>query len=92
VLANFRGALRPQGLLYVTVELPDQQDLDRVYAQAVADGLPVVPGEHTALGGGYHYYSPLDQVAAWLRDAGFQQLTNAYGDEYCHLLMVAGGR
>jgi ubiquinone/menaquinone biosynthesis C-methylase UbiE len=92
VLANFRRALRPRGLLYLTVELPDQQDLDRVYAQAVADGLPVVPGEHTALGGGYHYYPPLDQVAAWLRDAGFQQLTNAYGDEYYHLLVVAGRR
>jgi len=52
VLANLRRALRPGGHLYLTVELLDEQELERVFAEATASGLPVVRGEHTSPGGG----------------------------------------
>jgi SAM-dependent methyltransferase len=90
VLANLRRALRPGGHLYLTVELIDEQELERVFAEAVANGLPVVRGEHTSRGGGYHYYPSLEQVAAWVRDAWLEPLEDGVGDDYYHLL--ASGR
>jgi 2-polyprenyl-3-methyl-5-hydroxy-6-metoxy-1,4-benzoquinol methylase len=89
VLANLRRALRPGAPLYLTVELADEQELERVFAEALAAGLPVVRGEHTSRGGGYHYYPSLKQVAAWVRDAGLQQLEDGHGDDYYHLLTRA---
>ena len=88
MLANLRRALRPGGHLYLTVELPDPEDLARAQAAAAADGLPVVPGEHTGRGGGYHYYPPLDQVAAWARDADLEPVADAHDEDgvYYHLL------
>ena len=90
VLTNLRRAVRPGGHLYLTVELIDERELERVFAEAVASGLPVVRGEHTSRGGGYHYYPPLEQVAAWVRDAGLEPLEDGAGDDYDHLL--ASGR
>lgn len=90
VLDNLRRALRPGGHLYLTVELIDEQELERGFAEATASGLPVVRGEHTSRGGGYHYYPSLDQVAAWVRDAGLVAMDSGVGDEYFHLL--ASGR
>jgi SAM-dependent methyltransferase len=90
VLANLRRALRPGGPLYLTVELIDEQELERAFDEAVASGLPVVRGEHTSRGGGYHYYPSLEQVAAWVRDAGLEPLDSGVGDDYYHLL--ASGR
>jgi SAM-dependent methyltransferase len=87
VLANLRRALRLGGYLYLTVELPDQEDLQRVSAAAAAAGLPVVPGEHVVPGGGYHYYPPLDQVAAWVREAGLEPLAEDRDEDYYHLLV-----
>jgi ubiquinone/menaquinone biosynthesis C-methylase UbiE len=87
VLANLRRALRPGGHLYLTVELPDERELERVFAEATASGLPAVPGELTSPGGGYHYYPPLDQVAAWVRDAALESPEDGIGDDYYHLLV-----
>jgi ubiquinone/menaquinone biosynthesis C-methylase UbiE len=86
VLANLRRAARPGGHLYLTVELAEEQELERMFAEATAAGLPVVRGEHTSPGGGYHYYPPLEQVAAWVRDAGLEQLEDGTGEDYYHLL------
>ena len=88
-LANLRRALRPGGSIYLTVELADEEELERAFAEATASGLPVVHGEHTSPGGGHHYYPPLTQVAAWVRDAGLRLLEDGYGDEYYHLLAQA---
>lgn len=37
----------PGGHLYLTIELVDAEELERVFAEATADGLPVARGEHT---------------------------------------------
>src|SRR5919204_2019233 len=47
VLANLRRALRPGGQLYLTVELVDAEELERVFAEAAADGLPAARGGAT---------------------------------------------
>jgi SAM-dependent methyltransferase len=91
VVANLRRALRPGGRLYLTVEQPDQAELERVQAAAVAQGLPVVPGEMTEEGAGYHYYPSRDQVAGWLAEAGLAVEAEDVSDEgggygYLHLL------
>jgi ubiquinone/menaquinone biosynthesis C-methylase UbiE len=95
VLAGLRRALRPDGRLYLTVEEPDPADLERVQAEAVASGLPVVPGEMTEEGAGYHYYPSRQQVAGWLEEAGLVVEAEAGSDEgdgygYLHLLTRAG--
>jgi ubiquinone/menaquinone biosynthesis C-methylase UbiE len=96
VLGNLRRALRPGGRLYLTVEEPDQADLDRAQADAVASGLPVVPGEMTAEGAGYHYYPSRQQVAGWLEAAGLVVEAEGRSDEgdsygYLHLLVRPTG-
>jgi SAM-dependent methyltransferase len=95
VVGNLRRALRPGGHLYLTVELPDQADLERVQAEAVARGLPVVPGEMAEEGAGYHYYPSREQVAGWLEGAGLVVEAEDRSDEgdgygYLHLLTRAG--
>jgi hypothetical protein len=61
-----------------------------VFVEATAQGLPVVRGEHASRGGGYHYYPRLDQVAAWVHDAGLQVIEDGHskgdGYGYYHLL------
>jgi SAM-dependent methyltransferase len=90
VLANLRRALRPGGHLYLTVELIDEQELEAAFVEATAQGLPVVRGEHTSRGGGYHYYPPLDHVTTWACDAGLQVIEDGHsegdGYGYYHLL------
>jgi SAM-dependent methyltransferase len=95
VVANLRWALRPGGRLYLTVEQPDQAELERVQAAAVAQGLPVVPGEMAEEGAGYHYYPSRDQVAGWLAEAGLAVEAEDVSDEgggygYLHLLARPG--
>jgi SAM-dependent methyltransferase len=95
VLGGLRRALRPGGRLYLTVEEPDPADLERVQAEAVARGLPVVPGEMAEEGAGYHYYPARQQVAGWLEEAGLVVEAEARSDEgdgygYLHLLTRAG--
>ena len=90
VVANLRRALRPGGQLYLTVEEVDDQELERALADATAQGLPVVRGELTERGAGYHYYPSRGQVAGWLGEAGL--VVVAEGDNagdgysYWHLL------
>jgi ubiquinone/menaquinone biosynthesis C-methylase UbiE len=95
VLANLRRALRPGGHLYLTVERTSEQALEEAFADATAQGLPVVHGEDARRGGGYHHYPPAVQVAAWVRDAGLRMVEDDHsaGDHpsysYDHLLTQA---
>jgi SAM-dependent methyltransferase len=84
VLANFRRALKPSGLLYLTVELPEP-DLPEVYQAALAAGLPVVPGEYVTAG--YHYYPDIPQVRAWLDAAGFDVVEETVDKVYQHFIV-----
>ncbi len=45
ILTRFHEALKPSGLLYVTVEVADWDVVREAYERAKAMGLPVVPGE-----------------------------------------------
>ncbi len=93
VLGNLRRAVRPGGLVYLTVEQIDAAEIARVFDEATADGLPVVRGEHTRRGGGYHFYPTEDQVAGWLAAEGLDVVAEgrSSGDSYgYHHLLVRG--
>jgi SAM-dependent methyltransferase len=94
VVGNLRRAVRPGGHLYLTVEQVDEQELDRVFAEAAARGLPVVRGEDAGEGAGYHYYPAPEQVTTWLGEAGLAVVAQDYspgdGYGYLHLLTRAG--
>jgi SAM-dependent methyltransferase len=91
-----RRALHPGGWLYLTVELVPQDEILAANAEARAAGLPVVDGEviwHDP-DDYYHYYPSLEQVRAWMRDAGFaiEDETEGSWDEgyaYHHVLARA---
>ena len=56
VLANLHRAVRPDGVMYLTVEEVDQSQIDRAFASLSARGLPAVRGEIVEGGevAGYH--------------------------------------
>jgi SAM-dependent methyltransferase len=93
VLANFRRAVRPGGLVYLTVEQIDSLEVAHAYVEAVAAGLPVVPGEHHRRGGGYHHYPTREQVAAWLAAERLEVVAEGQSPgsnySYLHLLVRA---
>jgi len=73
VLEAFRRALRPGGWLYLTVELVPEDRVRAANEEAQRSGLPVVDGEviwHEP-DDYYHYYPAMQQVRAWVADAGF---------------------
>ncbi len=45
ILRAFHKALKPGGLLYITVEVPEPDEVEEAYERARARGLPVLPGE-----------------------------------------------
>jgi SAM-dependent methyltransferase len=73
VLERFRRALRPGGWLYLTVELARQDRVRAGNQAARRSGLPVVDGEVVwgEPDAYYHHYPSMQQVRAWLADAGF---------------------
>jgi SAM-dependent methyltransferase len=95
VVANLQRALRPAGLLYLTLEVlaGQQAHLDRALADAVARGLPAVAGEDVGEEtGGYHFYPSDEQVSEWLAAAGLtvvHDITDLSYDDwgYRHLLL-----
>ena len=94
VLANLRRALRPGGHLYLTIEEIDAAEIAQVFAELNARGLPAVEGE--LIEGdvaGYHYYPGRDRALAWLADAGFDVVDEAFDQQdgwgYRHLLVRA---
>ncbi len=45
ILDNFHRALKPEGLLYLTVDATPLEEIRKAYEKAIAQGLPVVFGE-----------------------------------------------
>jgi ubiquinone/menaquinone biosynthesis C-methylase UbiE len=96
VLANLHRAVRPGGVMYLTVEEVDQSQIAQAFASLSARGLPVVRGEIVEGEdvAGYHYYPGRDQVLDWfgreglaVADEGFRQ-ENGWG--YRHFLLRTG--
>jgi SAM-dependent methyltransferase len=90
VLGSLRRAVRPGGLIYLTVEQIDRAEVARAYTEAVAVGLPVVLGEHHRRGGGYHHYPTRDQVEAWLaaEQLGVVAESHSRGSNYSYLHLL----
>jgi SAM-dependent methyltransferase len=94
VLERFHRALRAGGWLYLTVELAHQEQVRAANQAARRSGLPVVDGEVVwgEPDAYYHHYPSMQQVRAWLADAGFavdQEAEGAWHDEgyaYHHVL------
>ena len=92
VLANLHRAVRPGGVMYLTVEEARQSKIDQAYESLSARGLPVVRGE-TVEGdvAGYHYYPGRDQVVQWLAGEGLTIIDEGFkwedGWGYRHFLL-----
>ena len=73
ILERFRRALRSRGFLYLTVELVPEDQVRAANDKARRSGLPVVEGEvmWEEPDGYYHHYPRMEQVRAWVADAGF---------------------
>ncbi|HKR69197.1 MAG TPA: methyltransferase domain-containing protein [Streptosporangiaceae bacterium] len=96
VLANLRRAVRPGGVLYITVEEQEQSHIDDAFASLSARGMPAVHGEVVEGNvAGYHYYPGRERVLGWLADAGLDVIDEAYSPEtgwgYRHFLVRAPG-
>ncbi len=95
VLANLHRAIRPGGVIYLTVEEVEQAKIDQAFQSLSAQGLPAVRGE-IAEGGnvaGYHYYPGRELVVRWfgrerlaILDEGFRR---EVGWGYRHFLLRA---
>jgi SAM-dependent methyltransferase len=89
--ATCAGPCVPAGT-YLTVEQVDERELDEVFAEATARGLPVVRGEESR--DGYHYYPSREQVGDWLEEGMLAVVAEDYspgdGYGYLHLLTRAG--
>jgi SAM-dependent methyltransferase len=81
VLERFGRALGPGGWLYLTVELAPADRVRAGNQEARRSGLPVVDGEviWDEPDGYYHHYPAMQQVRAWLADAGFAIQEEAEG-------------
>jgi hypothetical protein len=72
VVERFRRALRPGGWLYMTVELVPETEIQAMNQATRESGVPAIDREVIWQPVGYyHYYPPLDQVRAWLRQERF---------------------
>jgi SAM-dependent methyltransferase len=94
VLQRFGRAVRSGGWLYLTVELAREDQVRARNQAARRAGLPAVDGEviWDEPDGYYHHYPSMQQVRAWLGDAGFvieQDLEGPWHEEgyaYHHVL------
>jgi ubiquinone/menaquinone biosynthesis C-methylase UbiE len=96
VLANLHRAVRPGGVMYLTVEEVDQSKISQAFDTLSERGLPVVRGELVEGDvAGYHYYPGREQVMEWfgqehlaIADEGFRQED---GWAYRHFLLRTRG-
>jgi len=92
VLANLRAAVRPGGLIYLTVEEVDRLQVEQAYQSLSERGQPAVPGEIVEGDvAGYHYYPGRERVLGWLAAEGLTILDEGFSPEdgwgYRHFLL-----
>jgi SAM-dependent methyltransferase len=92
VLANLHQAMRPGGLLYLTVEEVANSVIEDTFAALTGRGVPAARGE--VIDGnvaGYHDYPGRDRVTSWTQDAGLQILDEDFQQQdgwgYRHFLL-----
>ena len=92
VLANLRRAVRPRGLVYLTVEEVAEPVIEEAFLTLTRRGQPAVRGE--VVDGdvaGYHYYPDRAQVTDWLRAADLEIIDEGFSQEdgwgYRHLML-----
>src|SRR5215467_16011181 len=95
VAANLRRAVRPGGLVYLTVEEVSTARIDEAFNRLADQGAPAVRGEVVEGDvAGYHYYPGRERVMAWLTAAGLDVLDERYRQEngwgYRHFLLRRG--
>lgn len=96
VLANLHRAARPGGVMYLTVEQVNRDQVDEAFESLSARGLPAVRGEIVEGDvAGYHYYPGREQAVAWLTREGLSILDEDFrqhdGWGYRHFLLHTGG-
>ena len=95
VLANLHRAVRPDGVMYLTVEEVDQSQIDRAFASLSARRLPAVRGEIVEGGevAGYHYYPGRELAVDWFEREGLAIAGEGFRREngwgYRHFLLRA---
>jgi cyclopropane fatty-acyl-phospholipid synthase-like methyltransferase len=96
VLANLRRAVKPGGLVYLTVEeWRDERGKEAALAALLARGVPAVHGEVVEGDvAGYHFYPERERVLGWIAASGLAVLDENYehvqGDwGYRHFLAQA---
>lgn len=92
VLANLHRAVRPGGILYMTVEEVDDDQVAHAYEQLTAAGAPAVLGEIVEGDvAGYHYYPGRDRVVGWFAAEGLSIVDEGFSQEdgwgYRHFLL-----
>jgi SAM-dependent methyltransferase len=86
VLGNFYRALKPQGFLYFTVEIADDDEIEQAFIRGQKAGFPIVHGELPDEDV-YHFYPSMQQVKEWSQQAGFALLEEGEGDGYHHFVL-----
>jgi ubiquinone/menaquinone biosynthesis C-methylase UbiE len=86
VLRNFYRALKPQGVLYFTVEVAAEEEIEQAFVRGQKAGFPIVFGEWPDQEG-YHFYPSIQQVREWIGQAGFNLLEDGEGDDYHHFIL-----
>ena len=94
VLANLHRAVRPGGVMYLTVEEVEQAEIDQAFQSLSAWGLPAVRGEIVEGDvAGYHYYPGREQAVEWFEREGLAILDEDFRREdgwgYRHFLLCA---
>lgn len=86
VLGNLYRALKPNGYLYFTVEIADDNEVKMAFIRNQQMGLPVVYGEWPDEDV-YHYYPSARQVKVWIQQVGLVLFKEGDGDGYHHLIV-----
>ena len=87
VLGRLGAAVKTSAPMYLTVELPEDDD-PYLSPGAPHFGQPIVTGESFD-GIGYHYFPDADLVRGWLAQCGFDVVAELEADGYLHVLARA---